>query len=45
MVKLVRYYNNLRGARAKQKIISRRHAYHGVTLGATSMTGLQPFHD
>ncbi len=43
-VKLVRYYQNLRGKPQKKKIISRRRAYHGVTLGAASMTGLPAVH-
>jgi L-2,4-diaminobutyrate transaminase len=43
-VKLVWYYNNLRGKPEKKKIISRRRSYHGVTLGAASMTGLGPVH-
>ena len=43
-VKLVRYYNNLRGKPAKKKVIARRRAYHGVTLGAASMTGLPAVH-
>lgn len=43
-VKLVWYYNNLRGRARKKKIIARRGAYHGVTLGAASMTGLPAVH-
>ena len=43
-IKLVRYYNNLRGRPEKKKILSRRGAYHGVTLGATSLSGLPPMH-
>jgi len=43
-LKLIRYYNNLRGKREKKKILSRRAAYHGVTLGATSLSGLPPMH-
>jgi 4-aminobutyrate--pyruvate transaminase len=43
-VKLVWYYNNARGLPAKKKIISRLRAYHGVTLGATSLTGLPNNH-
>jgi L-2,4-diaminobutyrate transaminase len=39
-IKLVWYYNNLRGLPAKKKIISRERAYHGVTIGAGSLTGL-----
>jgi L-2,4-diaminobutyrate transaminase len=44
LVKLVRYYNNLRGKPAKKKIISRLHAYHGVTLASASLTGIPAFH-
>ena len=39
-VKLVWYMMNALGKTAKKKIISRRKAYHGVTLVAASMTGL-----
>jgi len=43
-VKIVWYYNNLRGKPEKKKIISRQGAYHGVTVVAASMTGLPPLH-
>ena len=43
-VKLVWYYNNLRGKPEKKKIISREFAYHGVTIGAGSLTGLPMVH-
>jgi 4-aminobutyrate---pyruvate transaminase len=39
-VKLAWYYNNARGLPRKKKIISRMRAYHGVTLAASSLTGL-----
>lgn len=39
-LKLIRGYQKLRGKRAKQKIVTRSYAYHGVTLATTSMTGL-----
>jgi len=39
-VKLIWYMMNARGKPQKKKIISRRKAYHGVTLVAASMTGL-----
>ena len=42
--KLVRYYNNLRGKRAKKKIISRLGAYHGLTYAAASLTGIAAYH-
>ena len=43
-VKLAWYYNNARGLPEKKKIISRLRAYHGVTLGASSLTGLPNNH-
>ncbi len=44
-VKLVWYYNNLKGRPKKKKIISRDRAYHGVTVAAGSLTGLPPVHN
>ena len=44
-IKIVRYYNNALGRPLKKKILSRHGAYHGVTLGATSLSGLKPMHD
>jgi 4-aminobutyrate--pyruvate transaminase len=44
-VKLVRYYNNILGRPQKKKIIARRGAYHGITLAAASLTGLQYSHN
>jgi len=44
-MKLVWYYNNLRGKPQKKKIIARERAYHGVTIGAGSLTGLTYCHD
>jgi L-2,4-diaminobutyrate transaminase len=43
-VKLVWYYNNLRGKPRKKKIISRLGAYHGSTVASASLTGLPTFH-
>jgi 4-aminobutyrate--pyruvate transaminase len=43
-VKLIRYYNNALGRPDKKKIISRRRAYHGVTLATASLTGLPANH-
>ncbi len=43
-VKLVWYYNTLRGQPKKMKIISRWRAYHGSTIFAGSLTGLPVFH-
>ncbi|MBW1735766.1 MAG: aspartate aminotransferase family protein [Deltaproteobacteria bacterium] len=42
LIKLVWYINNALGRPQKKKIISRRRAYHGVTIAAGSLTGL-PF--
>jgi 4-aminobutyrate--pyruvate transaminase len=44
-IKLVWYYNNAIGRPLKKKIISRRRAYHGVTIGAASLTGLVANHE
>ena len=43
-VKLVWYYNNILGRPNKKKIVSRLGAYHGITVAAGSMTGLQANH-
>ena len=43
-VKLVWYYNNVRGKPRKKKIIARKRAYHGVTVVAGGMTGLPGLH-
>ncbi len=43
-IKLVWYYNNALGRPRKKKILSRLRAYHGVTLGAASLTGLAIAH-
>ena len=39
-LKLIRGYLKLRGQSQRTKILSREYSYHGVTLAATSMTGL-----
>ena len=39
-VKLVWYVNNGRGRPAKKKIITRKRAYHGVSIAAASLTAL-----
>lgn len=44
IVKLVRYYWNLKGKRSKKLIISRKYAYHGSTMVAASLSGLTPMH-
>ncbi|MGP9818502.1 aminotransferase [Salinarimonas sp. NSM] len=43
-VKLVWYYNAARGKPGKRKIIARNRGYHGVTLAAASLTGLEGLH-
>ena len=43
-VKMVWYYHNAIGQPAKKKIIARRGAYHGVTVAAASMGGLDGNH-
>ena len=43
-VKLVWYYHNAIGKPDKKKIISRRNAYHGVTVAAASLSGLVTNH-
>ena len=44
-LKLVWYYNNIRGLPQKKKIISRWRGYHGSGLMTGSLTGLPLFHD
>lgn len=39
-LKIIRAYWKLRGKSGKRKVLSRDYAYHGVTLAATSLTGL-----
>ncbi len=41
--KMARYYWKVRGQPTKVKVISRIHAYHGVTLAALSATGLPAY--
>ncbi len=43
-VKLVWYYNSLRGLPEKKKIIARDKGYHGVTVASASLTGLPLLH-
>jgi L-2,4-diaminobutyrate transaminase len=43
-VKIAWYYNNARGLPEKKKIISRRRAYHGLTIMSGSLSGLPNFH-
>ncbi|HEX4841423.1 MAG TPA: aspartate aminotransferase family protein [bacterium] len=42
--KIARYYWKVRGRPGKVKIISRIHAYHGVTMAAMSATGMAAYH-
>ena len=44
IVKMVRYYWNLHDRPEKKIIISREHAYHGVTLAAASLSGISAMH-
>lgn len=44
-LKLVWYYNNIRGLPQKKKIISRWRGYHGSGLASGSLTGLHLFHN
>ncbi|WP_029043410.1 MULTISPECIES: aspartate aminotransferase family protein [Cupriavidus] len=43
-IKLAWYYNNALGRPDKKKIISRKRAYHGVTIASASLTGLPNNH-
>jgi hypothetical protein len=40
IIKLVKQYHQLHGHRNRYKMIARRIAYHGTTLGALSLTGI-----
>ena len=42
--KVARFYWHLQGKPERTKIIARREAYHGGTLGATAATGIPAFH-
>jgi 4-aminobutyrate--pyruvate transaminase len=44
LIKFLWYYNNAIGRPRKKKIISRINGYHGATLGATSLTGIEKNH-
>jgi len=44
-IKLAWYVNNALGRPQKKKIISRKRAYHGVTIATASLTGLAFAHD
>jgi adenosylmethionine-8-amino-7-oxononanoate aminotransferase len=40
IIKLVKQYHQIRGEHRRYKMIARRIAYHGTTLGALSLTGI-----
>ena len=44
LIKFIRYRNNAIGDTARKKIIARTNAYHGATLGASSLTGIPNMH-
>jgi len=44
VIRTIRYYWELSGAKDKNIIISRKNAYHGSTLGAASMGGMSGMH-
>ena len=43
-LKMIWYYNNALGRPEKKKVISRLKAYHGITIGSGSLTGLPVNH-
>ena len=43
-LKLVWYYNNVRGRPQKKKVIARQKGYHGTTFATAGLTGLPAFH-
>jgi adenosylmethionine-8-amino-7-oxononanoate aminotransferase len=44
-IKYARMYHSLRGNDGKYKVIARHRAYHGVSYGAVSATGLEGMHE
>lgn len=44
-IKLARQYHTARGEPQRHKIISRNYAYHGTTMGALGVTGLESLSD
>ncbi len=44
-IKFIWYYWNLKGQPQKKAIISRMRSYHGTTIAAASLTGLDSMHD
>ncbi len=45
IIKLVWYTQSLRGKPGKRKLLSRWNAYHGVTIGTASLSGLPAMHE
>ena len=43
VIKLARQYHKTNGEAERYKVISRKIAYHGTTMGALSVTGLPTF--
>ncbi len=43
-IKLIRHYWKVKGFPERKKIITRSRGYHGVSMGATSATGIPEFH-
>ncbi|MDZ4277814.1 MAG: aspartate aminotransferase family protein [Dehalococcoidia bacterium] len=43
-IKIARFYWYLQGKEGKTKIVTRKEAYHGGTLGATAAVGMPAFH-
>lgn len=44
LMKIIRYFNVVRGKPNKRKIISRNRGYHGVTMASSCLTGLPAIH-
>jgi 4-aminobutyrate---pyruvate transaminase len=44
LIKFIRYRNNAIGDTSRKNIIARINAYHGATLGASSLTGIPAMH-
>lgn len=44
-VRLIRRYWDLKGQREKMTIIARKNAYHGSTLGGSSLSGMSAMHE
>ena len=44
LIKLIWYYNNAKGRPKKKKIVSRENGFHGLTVAASSLTGIPVMH-